>query len=106
MTCWHSNEDALHLRAGPVFIRYCRHAHCAEWIIGVEDVGALVGQPLPRTRWAGNGLEDYEVAAAEVARTLPGWDGAAFLYGLGGHRHEVDPTTPPSPRRRDDAGSF
>ncbi len=105
MTCWHSNEDAIHLRAGPVLIRYCRREHCAEWIIGVEDVGALADQPLPRTRWVGKGLEDYEEAAAQVARALPGWDGAAFLYGLGGHRHEVDPAIPP-PVRRDDEASF
>jgi hypothetical protein len=105
MTCWHSNEDAIHLRAGPVFIRYCRREHCGEWIIGVKDAGAGVGQPLPQTRWVGNGLDDYEAAAAEVARALPDWDGAAFLYGLGGHRHEVDPKTPP-PLRRDDEASL
>jgi hypothetical protein len=80
MTCRHSDADAYILGAGPVWVRYCRHAGCEQWTIQTEGHGG----------WNGLGLDDYRDAIADAARTLPDWDGAALLYDLCGHAREVE----------------
>ena len=93
MSCEHAST--YDLSAGPVRIRYCREPTCHGWGIDSEDVREMAGERLVRlTSWRGYGIETYRAAVADVARLLPRWDGAAFLYGLGGHAHEVDPNEP------------
>jgi hypothetical protein len=83
-TCEHSSETSYELLQYPAGVRFCRI--CAKWTVIVDD--AFFGEPPPRARWQGAGIEDYRFSIEEVARMLPSWN-ATFLYGLGGHAHEV-----------------
>lgn len=79
MTCRHSDADAYMLIGGGVSVRFCRFDDCAEWTV-VDEYGET---------HTGSGLESYQEAIAEWARAHPRWEGAAFLYDLGGHAREL-----------------
>jgi hypothetical protein len=82
MACQH--DHVYELRGIGVHVRFCRIEDCTEWTIVASDV---------RTgdrSVSGVGLEDYRAALMQLAQDRPGWEGAAFLYDLGGHAIELE----------------
>ena len=87
MSCDHTtpNLDLIRLTCGRASVVWCRA--CSDWHLFV-DADPLTGDE--GTEWAGNGLDDYQTAVAELARAYSAFDGAANLWNLGGHASEVE----------------
>lgn len=84
--CAHDPTDRYELVSWPVATQFCSHADCARWRIAVVH---RTGDGTCADFY-GAGLEDYRTCITVAKEWVPEWTGAAFMYDLGGHAHEIE----------------